>query len=215
MTSFPDAALPVRGGFVLLDPVTRRPVPGGGVIPFQYNPDTLTRTLQPQAIGQGQPGDRLEALRLKGPPHESYKFDAEFDAAAAPERYPQGLNPVLAALELSVYPKLSALDAENAAAEQGMLEITPDEAPLTVLVLGPNRVLPVQVTDFGITEEAFDTTLNPIRAKVSIGVRVLTVDDLGFHHQGTDIYRVYHGGKETFASGLVHSVAELGNPSFR
>ena len=38
---------------------------------------------------------------------------------------------------------------------------------------------PVRVTEFSVTEEAFDPDLNPIRAKVSIGLRVLTVDDLG------------------------------------
>jgi len=63
MSGFPEAARTVRGGFVLLDPATARPV---RVIPFQYNPETLTRTLQPQGIGN-EPGDRLEALRLKGP----------------------------------------------------------------------------------------------------------------------------------------------------
>ena len=65
-----------------------------------------------------------------------------------------------------------------------MIEVAPVEAPLTVLVLGRSRVLPVRITEFSVTEEAFDASLNPIRAKVSVGVRVLTVDDLGFSHQG-------------------------------
>jgi hypothetical protein len=42
MSRFPEAARTVRGGFVLLDPATARPV---RVIPFRYNPETLTRTL--------------------------------------------------------------------------------------------------------------------------------------------------------------------------
>ena len=40
--------------------------------------------------------------------------------------------------------------------------------------------MPVRITEFSITEEAFDPALNPIRAKVSLGMRVLSVDDLGF-----------------------------------
>ena len=44
--------------------------------------------------------------------------------------------------------------------------------------------MPVRITEFSITEEAFDPKLNPIRAKVSLGMRVLTVDDLGFDHKG-------------------------------
>jgi hypothetical protein len=209
MSVFPGAARPVRGGFVLWDN-ERRTVKR--TIPFQYNPDTLTRTLQPQGIGNEQ-GDRLEALRLKGPPHESYKFDAEFDATEAPEKYPDGLTPVLAALELTIYPALADLEEENRLAGQGQFEIAPVEAPLLVLVLGSKRVLPVRMTDLSITEDAFDTALNPVRAKVSVGVRVLTVDDLGFLHKGGDLYRAYHRSKEGFAVGVAHAVSELGVPS--
>ncbi|MGH3807200.1 MAG: hypothetical protein ACRDRU_11320 [Pseudonocardiaceae bacterium] len=206
MSTFPEASKPVRGGFVLVDPDTGRPL---RTIPFQYNPDTLTRTLQPQGIGT-EPGDRLEALRLKGPPHEAFKFDAEFDATDAPDKYPDGLYPVLSALELSIYPSVAQLQEEDRLAGQGTIEIAPAESPLMVLVLGLKRVVPVRITDFSITEEAFDTALNPIRAKVGVGVRVLTVDDLGYRHKGGLLYLTYHQQKERFASSVNHSVTELG-----
>jgi hypothetical protein len=206
MSSFPQSAKPVRGGFVLVDPDTGRPVK---TIPFQYNPDTLTRTLQPQGIG-GEPGDRLEALRLKGPPHESFKFDAEFDATAAPEKYRDGLYPVLSALELSIYPTTAQLREEDQLAHGSQLEIAPAEAPLTVLVLGPRRVVPVRITDFSITEEAYDQALNPIRAKVSVGVRVLTVDDLGFRHKGGLLYLGYQEQKQRFAATVNDPITALG-----
>jgi len=45
------------------------------------------------------------------------------------------------------------------------------------------RVVPVRVTEFSLTEEAFDPQLNPIRAKLSIGLRVLSVEDLPFSHK--------------------------------
>jgi len=206
MTSFPQSANPVRGGFVLVDPDTGRPVK---TIPFQYNPDTLTRSLQPQGIG-GEPGDRLEALRLKGPPHESLKFDAEFDATDAPDKYADGIYPVLSALELSIYPTTAQLRAEDQLAHSGQLEIAPAESALMVLVLGPKRVLPVRLTDFSVTEEAFDQALNPIRAKVSIGVRVLTVDDLGFQHKGGLLYLSYQDQKQRFAATINNPITAVG-----
>jgi hypothetical protein len=206
MSSFPAAAHPVRGGFVLVAPDTGRPLK---TIPFQYNPDTLTRTLTPQGIGE-EPGDRLEALRLKGPPHETLKLDAEFDATDAPADYPDGLYPVLSTLELSIYPTTAALQREDQLAGGAQLEIAPAEAPLAVLVLGPKRVMPVRITDFSITEEAFDQALNPIRVKVSVGVRVLTVDDLGFQHKGGLLYLTYQQQKERFAAGYNPALSTLG-----
>jgi hypothetical protein len=213
MSAFPGSSPPARGGFVLLDADSGRVL---RVIPFQYNPDTLTRTLQPQGIG-GEPGDRLEALRLKGPPHESFKFDAEFDAADQldqPDQNPReaanGLHPVLSALEASIYPSVAQMLAEDVMASLGMIEIAPAEAPLTVLVLGPRRVIPVYITDLSITEEAFDGSLNPLRAKASVGVRVLTVNDLGFSHRGGLLYLRYHQQKEQFAGLITYAADALG-----
>lgn len=206
MSTFPASANPVNGGFVLVHPDTGRPL---RTIPFQYNPDTLTRTITPQGIGN-EPGDRLEALRLKGPPHEALKFDAEFDATAAPGTYPDGLYPVLAALELSVSPTTAQLRAEDQLAGGGGLEIAPAESALTVLVLGPKRVMPVRIAEFSITEEAFDRDLTPIRAKVSLGVRVLTVDDLGFQHKGGLLYLTYQGQKERYAATVSQPVTAVG-----
>ena len=77
-----------------------------------------------------------------------------------------------------------------------MLEIAPMEAPLTLFIWSKNRIMPVRVTDLSVTEEAFDPALNPIRAKVSLGMRVLSVDDLGFGSRGGMIYLVYQQRKE-------------------
>ena len=54
------------------------------------------------------------------------------------------------------------------------------QSPLTLFIWSKNRIMPVRLTDFSITEEAFDPNLNPIRAKVSLGMRVLSVNDVGF-----------------------------------
>src|SRR3954470_15499837 len=85
MTTFPGSPKVARGGIVLLDPPTARVL---RIVVLQYNPDTITRTLQPQAIGQ-EPGDRLEALRLKGAPHEAIQGDGEVEATERLE-HPDG-----------------------------------------------------------------------------------------------------------------------------
>jgi hypothetical protein len=197
MSSFPGSPQLLKGGIVLLDPDTGQPVQ---IIVLQYNPDTLTRTLQAQGIGP-EPGDRLEALRLKAPPIETIKLDAEIDATdqmekADPTTAQLGIYPQLAALETIVYPSSQQLQANDSQSQMGTLEIAPMEAPLALFVWSQVRVLPVRMTDFSITEEAFDPNLNPIRAKVSLGMRVLTVNDLGFAHKGGSLFMTYLQQKE-------------------
>ncbi len=196
---------------MLLDPGTSRVLK---IIALQYNPDMVTRTLQAQGIGN-EPGDRLEALRLKGPPHETIKIEAELDATDQlefPNQNPTvaqfGLLPVLAALETIVYPPSSQLLANDALARVGTIEIAPVEGPLSLFIWSKSRILPVRLTEFSITEEAFDTSLNPIRAKVSLGMRVLTVEDLGFQHRGGNLFLLYQQQKERFAG--MSTNAELG-----
>jgi len=217
MTTFPGSPRLLKGGIVLLDPVTSQPVQ---TIVLQYNPDTLTRTLQLQGIGP-ELGDRMEALRLKAPPLETIKLDAEIDATdqmeiADPTTTQLGIYPQLAALETMVYPSSSQLLANDSQSQMGTLEIAPMEAPLSLFIWSEVRVLPVRLTDFSITEEAFDPNLNPIRAKVSLGMRVLTVNDLGFAHKGGSLFMAYLQRKEQLVSkaprGTLSALGLKGNP---
>ena len=201
MTTFPGSPKLLKGGLVLVDPdsgATRR------VIVLQYNPITLSRTLQAQSAGES--GDRSQALRLKAPPVETYKIEAEIDAADQlefPERnrtvVDYGIYPQLAALETLVYPASGKLQSNHALANAGTMEIISIEAPLTLFVWSKRRVVPVRLTEFSITEEAFDPALNPIRARVSLGFRVLSVNDLGFDHTGGNLYMTYHQQLERLA----------------
>ena len=177
------------------------------VIPLQYNPDSLSRTLQIQAVQGAQDGVRVDVLRLRGPAVETIKIEAELDATDQlefPSQNPTavqfGLHPQLAQLEMLVNPTVETLQADDSMANAGTLEIIPLEQPLTLFVWSKSRVVPVRLTDFSITEEAFDVNLNPIRAKVSLGMRVLTVDDLGFSHPGGRLFMTYLGNKEQLAS---------------
>jgi hypothetical protein len=201
MTTFPGSPRLIKGGIVLIDPETSAVQ---RIITLQYNPETLTRTLQVQGVG-GEGGGRSEALRIKGPPVETIKLDAEIDATdqlelADPNATQVGIQPQLAALETIVYPASSQLLENNRLAQSGTLEIAPMESPLTLFVWSKNRILPVRLTEFSITEEAFDPALNPIRAKVSLGMRVLSVDDLGFDHKGGSIFMAYLQQKERLAN---------------
>ena len=213
MSAFPGSPRLIKGGIVLLDPtsgIVQR------IIALQYNPDSLTRTLQVQ--GMGDNANRSEALRLKGPPIETLKVEAEIDATDQLEFPDQnsvavsvGLFPQLAALETLIYPASSELLSNNALAQAGTLEIAAMESPLTLFVWSKTRILPVRLTEFSITEEAFDPTLNPIRAKVSLGMRVLSVDDIGFDNKGGSLFMVYLQQKERLATmAPAASLAALG-----
>ena len=204
MSSFPRSPRILKGGLVLLDPASSTVL---RVIALQYNADTLSRSLQVQAVAAGDGADRSEALRIKGPPVETIKLDAEIDASDQMEFPGQhalvaeaGIFPQLALLETLVYPGSSQLQNNEAMQGRGMLEILPMEAPLTLFVWSSVRVLPVRVTELSITEEAFDIKLNPIRAKVSLGLRVLTVGDLGFNHKGGGLFMTYLRHKEQLAA---------------
>lgn len=175
------------------------------IITLQYNADALQRSLQ--IMGVGGEGDRSEALRLRGPPVETIKLEAELDATDQLE-FPGdnrdavalGLHPQLAALEAMVYPGAASLVENDALARAGTIEIVPMETALTLFVWSAQRILPVRLTELGVTEEAFDPALNPIRAKVSLGMRVLSVDDLGFAHKGGSLFMAYLRAKEQLVS---------------
>lgn len=212
MSTFPGTPRTLKGGLVLLDPDTFAPLPNG-VIALQYNPDQLTRTLKIKGAEEG--GDRSEALRLTGPPVETIKLEAEIDAADQlefpdpnPATVQYGIAPSLAALETLVYPASSALQQNFTATQQGSLEIIPALAPMTLFVWSAARIVPVRVTDFSITEEAFDPNLNPLRAKVSLGLRVLSIDDLFFNDKGGSLYMAYQRQKESLAQ--LYQYANLG-----
>jgi hypothetical protein len=201
MTGYSQSPRIVKGGIVLVDPGSARVK---RVIALQYNPDSLTRTLQPQFLGEG--AEQSEALRLKGPATENLKLEAEIDAADQlefPDQNPTivatGIASQLAVLESLINPTTAHLLANRALAAAGILEIAPMESPLALFVWGAQRIVPVRVTDFSITEEAFDPALNPIRAKVSLGLRVLTIDDLGFDHKGGGLFMAYLQSRESLA----------------
>lgn len=187
-----------KGALIAADPLR----PAASVIVFQYNPETLTRTLQARTTG-GEGG--AGPLRLSGPPEETLKLSIEIDATdqletGDPVAVTLGIAPALAALELLLYPSSSSVIANEVLARAGVIEIIPMEAPLTLLVWGARRILPVRVTDFSVTEEAFDPALNPIRAKVDLGLRVVSYYDTGLLSAAGALSMAAHVAKEVLGT---------------
>lgn len=199
MTTFPRSPRLVKGGLVLMNPVS------GAVeriIALQYNPDSVTRSFQ--VLGAGSEGaDRSEALRLKGPAVETIRIETEIDAtdqlefpSENPDTVYLGIQHQLAALEIIVYPSSATLSFNNEIAQSGEIEIVPMETSLAVFVWSRERVVPVRITELSITEEAFDASLNPIRARINLSMRVLSVNDTGFHHKAGMLFMSYLQNKE-------------------
>ena len=156
----------LKGGLVVL-------APGGGAvrstIALQYNPDTLTRSYQVQGVGGDGGGERAQPFRLKGPAVETIKLEAEIDATdqlrvprpATPTRWPSASRRSSRRSRRWSTRASPSCRRTTRCAASGTLEIVPPEAPLVLFVWSTQRVVPVRVTDFSITEEAFDAGAEP------------------------------------------------------
>jgi hypothetical protein len=180
---------------------------------FQYNPNTVRRSLQPQLYG-GEPGARSESVMYAGAPVETIDVDVEFDATDAigagdPTATASGIGPQLAALELLLYPDLTLVQQEQASLAAGTMEVAPFAAPLTVFVFGTGRVVPIEVTGINVQETLHDMSLNPVQAKVSLSMRVLSYSDLASGQPGYDLFVQYQQNKVTLAANATTTDATL------
>ena len=207
MSNYPGSPRLLKGaliGFDLLNPLA-------SVIVFQYNPQTLRRELEARmSDADGAPG---EVARLEGAPKETISVAVEFDATDGLETADGiatgfGVYPQLSALEMLIYPKSLYVVAQTVLAALGTLEIAPPQAPLTLFVWGVKRVVPVQLSGFTIDEEAYDVNLNPIRASVTLNLRVLSYSDLRMTNPAYYLFLAHQVVKETMAViGSVNNVA--------
>jgi len=210
MTSFPGSPRILKGALIGIDLLN----PLASVVVFQYNPDTLTRRLEARAVTQE--GERGEAMRLTGAPKETITLSIEVDASdqleqANPLAVALGIHPTLAALEMMLYPKVAAVIANDILSAIGTIEIIPVDGPMILFVWGPARVLPVRLTSFSITEEAYDTLLNPIRAKVELSLNVLSYHDLSLLSPGRALFLAHHITKEVMATtNIFNSISNIG-----
>ena len=199
MSSFPNSPKLMKGAIIGMDVFN----PLASVTVFQYNPETMTRTLSPQMSGGENPEG--EPLRFTGPPMETVRVEVEIDATDQLETNSStassmGISPQLAALEMLLYPKSAYVIANEVLLAIGTIEVIPPEAPLTLFIWGVTRIVPVKLTEMSITEEAFDPNLNPIQAKVNLGMQVLNYNHLGLLSAGGAIFMVHQVVKEVMAT---------------
>ena len=207
--STPNSPKLLKGAIVGVDIL--KPAPA--VIPFQYNPHTLTRSIKPR--GMSEEGATSEAQRLTGAPEETIQVEIEIDATDRLETgdgttLDLGIYPQLAALETLVYPFSGAVIANAVLAAAGVIEVVPHEGPFTLFIWGPKRIVPVRIAEMTVTEEAFDQTLAPLRARVSLGLRVLSYHDLPLTHPGYHVFMAHQIVKEVFAEiGKVNDLSAV------
>ncbi|MGH2538028.1 MAG: hypothetical protein ACRDHL_11585 [Candidatus Promineifilaceae bacterium] len=205
MTTYPGSPKLTKGAIVGVDLVN----PLASVVIFQYNPKTMSRSLEAQTAQEG--GARSESLRLAGPPREKITInELHLDAADQLEKGggALGLYPQLSALEMLLYPKSAAVILNTALMAAGTIEIVQPAAPLTLFIWGVKRVLPVRLTSFTINEEEYDPDLHPIRASLSLTLSVLSYSDFSITHPGYYLFLTHQVVKETLA--VLGSVGDLG-----
>lgn len=214
MTTFPRSPRLVKGAIVGIDPFN----PLASVVVFQYNPKTMTRRLE-ATTPQGS-GARSEVLRLSGAPAETIDLSVEIDATDQLETgdgqaESMGIHPQLSALEMLLYPKSAQVILNTALLAAGTIEVVPPAAPFTLFIWGLKRVVPVRLDRFSIEEQEYDPNLNPIRAEVSMGLRVLSYNDFSVTHPGFAVFMAHQVVKEVMATmGSVGNVAGSVSSSF-
>jgi hypothetical protein len=180
------------------------------VIIFQFNPEAMKRTLAhraappPNAAKSG--AAKEDVLRVAGPPVETISLTVDMHASdqlAEPDQNTtvaeHGLHPALATLELLMYPPTLSAQKIQEQAARGAVQVSPADLPLVLLIWGKSRVVPVKLTSFAVSEDAFDTRLNPISAKVELAMQVLTYLEFTDSSIGRDAFVAYQKAKESLA----------------
>lgn len=177
------------------------------IVIFQYNPDEVSRSLRASTASGGGRG---ESGRAAGPPEETLTFTVEIDAVdqlehpAGNNASQLGLHPAIAALESLMYPAFAMVAANEAMALGGMGLIAAEQAPLSLLIWGRHRVLPVRVESLSIKEQAFDVNLNPIRISADLSLKVQTYRDMEISNPGYWVYMASFAQKEVLATANTH-----------
>lgn len=187
------------------------------VVVFQYNPDEVTRNIRPRE--GGGPRQASDAHRAWGAPSEDVSMTVELDAtdqleAGDPVAAASGILPALSALEMMLHPGSAQVIANTALLAAGTIEILPIALPVTVLVWGPARVVPVRITSLAITEQAYAPGLVPLRASVDLSADVLTYDELSVTDLAFGLHLAHVVSKEVLAvvggvGGAASAVADL------
>jgi len=155
------------------------------IIPFQYNPGAMTRTLKPWDSSEVDPTSRGAQSPNVQPydPEETYKFTLDLDATDDLEggdtlAQTTGIASRIAAIQKLTEPS-GGLFGDLIASAAALVNAPVSDAeratvPITLLVLGVGVILPVRVTSISIEIKEFTPQLYPYMAEVQLELRVLT-----------------------------------------
>lgn len=176
----------MRGALIEYGSDLMGPIPN--VVIFQFNPETLTRTVQ---VPQRASGSARETTQAGDASIERITLTARFSAAdelGADKKLARlfGVGARLSALEKMVHPSSelitaigAALGGGGAAAAGGgdaRQPIPRQKYPRILLIWGSYRVLPVILESMSIAEQQYDFQLNPVQADVTIAMAVQAGD---------------------------------------
>jgi len=174
----------VRGAIVQLIEDVIGIVPN--IIPFQYNPEMVSRTMTPwnpfevEQSGRGQIAPTAQPFD----PKETITIEVQFNAADQLEdddtvAKTVGIADRLAAMEKLLLPSAGLIGDLIGAVGDLVGKPSPPKrlsVPVALLLFGPGRILPVRVTSYSVEETTFLPSLHPMMAKVSLTLEVLTPD---------------------------------------
>jgi hypothetical protein len=175
------------------------------VVVFQYNPEKIARKLSAitgytntgtQAVNQ--PSSERQASTT---PVETINLTLELDATDQlenPSENPMvvgsGVLPTLSAIEMMMYPERHSIIERNRERVTSERTISTRQ-PTVLFIWGNSRIMPVRLTSLSIIEEAFDTNLNPIRAKVELEMKLLNDTEMDKNTLGYNAYLGYIANK--------------------
>jgi hypothetical protein len=172
------------------------------VVIFQINPETITHAWTSPAPATTAPKAGADPLAVSGYPGETFAFtlmmdandeiaDGDINPVGAAIASVSGLYSRLAAIEMLQYPATSSgpslvgsvSAAIGAASASAGGSSTPQnvprlQVPTVLFVWGPERIVPVRVTQLSVSEKLFDGLLNPSHAEAQLTLKVLTLDDV-------------------------------------
>jgi hypothetical protein len=190
----------LKGAIVQFAGLPIIPLPIPNIILFQYNPDSISRSLKPFNYSDKQKEDMLKsdpkAFDQPFDPEENFNVTLFLDATDAletPDSFPHqiavatGVADRLAALEQLLYPEGSSRGLELLGSLVGAIggkkvdptkQVKRPKTPITLFVWGTGTIVPVRLTSFNVEEQWWNFLLYPLRAKVTIGMKVVTSAEL-------------------------------------
>lgn len=182
----PQSPALLSGALIVLTDTPIVPIPS--MIPFQYNPATLSRELEPYHPRSDTPGERSGPTERAqpGPPTETISLSLELDATdylEDPGNHPVGsvvgVSSPIASMEKILYPAGTVIGALVSAISDllgvgGAASTVPrSEVPVVLFFWGPSRILPVRVLGLTIEEQGHTPVLYPVLATVRLSMKVL------------------------------------------